>query len=409
MRVTFNMQYNQGVNAIGSTQERLLKASAQLEKNTRILTPSDDPSGAARAIGLEQNIQQTTQFQVNNQAVKNSLTLQETVLTNIKGAVQQARTLTLSLGNGSYDADDRQAVTSQLTALRDQIFDLMNSRDEVGGYLFSGFKDQTQPYSLNTATGKYVFDGDEGVKELQVGLSVTVPANASGKNIFDGVDKKFETTGPVVTAPVTNADVSVANQSVFDSFFRANYSGLPAADNSIRVVLNAGAPDTYDVFVGGTATPAATGNYTAGQAINFSGLKIDVTGAVVGGELEFDLAPPEKTNILDSLTELINQVNLGITGDVLSAQVADSIMEIDNATLKIGAAQSLIGGNINILDSIFGGNEDLQIATKSHKASIVEVDYVTAITEITKEETTLKAVQATFSKITGLSLFDYIR
>ena len=196
---------------------------------------------------------------------------------------------------------------------------------------------------------------------------------------------------------------------MFDSFFRGNYSGLPAADNSIRVVLNAGAPDTYDVFVGGAATPAATGNYTAGQAINFSGLKIDVTGAVVGGELEFDLAPPEKTNILDSLTELINQVNLGITGDVLSAQVADSIMEIDNATLKIGAAQSLIGGNINILDSIFGGNEDLQIATKSHKASIVEVDYVTAITEITKEETTLKAVQATFSKITGLSLFDYIR
>ncbi|WP_337880651.1 flagellar hook-associated protein FlgL [Rheinheimera sp.] len=409
MRITFNMQYNQGINSITSTQERLLKASAQLEKQTRILTPSDDPSGSARAISLEQNIQQTTQFQVNNQAVKNSLTLQETVLSNIKSAVQQARTLTLSLGNGSFDPDDREAVSSQLTAIRDQIFDLMNSRDELGGYLFSGYKDQTQPYEYNSATGKYEFRGDEGVKELQVGLSVTIPSNASGKEVFDGVDKRFTTTTPAVTAPVTAAQVDVSNQSLYDSFFRANYSGLPAADNSVRVALVPGAPDTYEVYVGGNATPAATGNYTAGQPVNFAGLEIELTGAVVGGEVTFDMAPPEKTNILDSLTELINQVNSGIDGKVLAAQVSDSIVELDNVSLKIGAAQSLVGGNINILDSIFGGNEDLQIATKSHKASIVEVDYVTAITAITKEETALQAVQATFTKITGLSLFDYIR
>lgn len=408
MRVTFNMQYNQGVNSISSTQERLLKASAQLEKQTRILTPSDDPSGAARAVSLDQSIQQTEQFQSNNQAVKNSLTLQETVLSNIKGAIQDTRTLTLSLGNGSVSREDREAIASQITAVRDQIFDLMNSRDELGGYLFSGYKDQTQPYEYNKATGKYQFAGDEGVKELQIGLSVTIPANASGKNVFDGVDKRFTTTAALATAPVTDAQVEVTNQSVYDSFFRSNYSGLPGADNSIRVSLVPGAPDSYEVYVAGSATPAASGEYVAGQPINFAGLSLEVTANSVGGEATFTMATPAKTNILDTLTELINKVNSGVEGKELTAVVGDAIKELDGASLKIGDAQSLVGGHINILDSIYGGNEDLQIATKSHKASIVEVDYITAITAITKEETALQAVQATFSKITGLSLFNYI-
>ncbi len=409
MRVTFNMKYDQRVNAITSTQEKLMQASARLERQTKILTPADDPSGAARGIALDQSITQTDQYQTNNKAVKNSLNLQETVITSIKGSVQQARTLALSLGNGSYSVDDRKSVTTQLENIRDQVFDLMNSRDELGGFLFSGFKDQTQSYSLNKATGKYEFKGDEGVKELKVALSVSIPANASGKTVFEGIDKRFETTAPVVTAPVTATTVDVTNQSVFDSFFRQNYDATATGDNSVRVALTAGAPDTYEVFVGGSAVAAASGPFVAGEAIEFQGMSIAMDAAVVGGQVEFDLAPPEKTNILDTLTELINQVNSGISDEQLSEIVKDAIAEMDKASLKMGYAQSAVGGSINVLDSIFGSNEDLQIATKSHRADVVEIDYVEAITELTKQETALKAAQATFSKVTALSLFDYIR
>jgi len=184
MRTTFNMKYAQSLDSIISTQDKLQTASLMINKQTKILTAADDPSGAARVVGLEANIQQTTQYRNNNAAARNSLELQETVHKSIRGAMDRARVLTLSLGNGTYDEDDRKAIGAQLGNIRDELFDLMNRRDELGGFLFSGFQDQTQPYSLNATTGKYEFNGDEGQKSIQLSLSISIAANDSGRSIL---------------------------------------------------------------------------------------------------------------------------------------------------------------------------------------------------------------------------------
>lgn len=83
MRTTFNMKYSQSLDSILSTQDKLQTASLMLNKQTKILTAADDPSGAARAVGLEASIQQTSQYQNSNTAARNGLELQETVLSNI--------------------------------------------------------------------------------------------------------------------------------------------------------------------------------------------------------------------------------------------------------------------------------------------------------------------------------------
>jgi flagellar hook-associated protein 3 FlgL len=407
MRTTFNMKYAQSLDSIISTQDKLQTASLMINKQTKILTAADDPAGAARAVGLEANIQQTTQYQNNNAAARNSLELQETVHSSIRGAMDRARVLTLSLGNGTYDEEDRKAIGEQLSNIRDELFDLMNRRDELGGFLFSGFQDQTQPYSLNATTGKYEFNGDEGQKSIQLSLSISIAANDSGRSIFDSVDKRFQTTTPVVGAPVSAATVTVANQSVFDNFYKQNYDGLTAANNDYSVVFSA--PSNYEIQRNGAAmVPAVTGVYTAGNPINFNGLTIDATGAAPGGTVDFSLRPPEKTNILNSLTDLINGIEAGDSGNVLNERILDATVEIDNASAKVDSAMSSIGGRLNVVESIFGSNEDLLIATKSHKADVVELDYSTGITELVKQETALQAVQATFSRVTGISLFDYI-
>ena len=379
MRTTFNMKYAQSLDSIISTQDKLQTASLMINKQTKILTAADDPSGAARAVGLEANIQQTTQYQNNNAAARNSLELQETVHKSIRGAMDRARVLTLSLGNGTYDEDDRKAIGAQLGNIRDELFDLMNRRDELGGFLFSGFQDQTQPYSLNATTGKYEFNGDEGQKSIQLSLSISIAANDSGRSIFDSVDKRFQTTAPTVGAPVTSASVSVANQSVFDNFYKQNYDGLTAGNNDYTVVFSA--PSNYEVQRNGASqVPPVTGTYTAGEPINYNGLSIDVTGAAPGGTVDFSLQPPEKTNILNSLTDLINGINAGDSGNLLNERILDATVEIDNASSKVDSAMSSIGGRLNVIESIFGSNEDVLIATKSHKADEVELEYSTGIT-----------------------------
>ncbi len=408
MRISFNQKYDQSLSAILRTQDKLLTASAQLEKQTKILTPADDPSGSARVVALDQQITQTDQYQANSIGLKNSLNIEETVLSGIRKSMDQARLLTVSLGNGAYSQLDRSAVAKQLENIRSEVFDLMNQKDANGGYLFSGFQEQTQSYSLNVATGYYQFNGDEGQKSLQVSPSVAIPSNDSGKNIFEDVNARYKTTTPVAGGAVSSAKIIVQDQSAFDQFYQKNYDGVTAANNNYRVQIAAG--NTYEIFRNGASlTPAETGNFVPGQPISFKGLTITADGAAPG-TVDFSLPAPSKSNILNTLTDIINAVERDLeSGDLLAEKIADALVQIDSAALKVDGTVSAIGGRQNSIDNIFDGNEDLQLSNKKYRADIYEVDYASAITELTKQETALQAVQSTFNRVTGTSLFDYIR
>lgn len=408
MRLSFSQKYQVNLNAILNAQEKLQTASAKLEKQTKILSPSDDPAGSARVVALDQQISQVTQYQNNSVLLKNSLDMEETTLSSIRSASDQARALIVSLGNGAYSQLDRNAIARQLDNIKTQIFDLMNQKDTNGGHLFSGFQEQTQPYSLDLSTGRYVYNGDEGQKSMQVSPSVTIASNDSGKDIFEDVNARFKTDNIAISGGLTAGKIVVQNQTVFDDFYRQNYDGQTAANNDYQLVIDGA--NNYEIMRNGASqTPVVTGVYTPGTPITFRGLSLQAEGAGPG-QLDFSLKAPEKINVLNTLTDLVSAIEVNqLTGDALSEAIADALVQIDNASLKVDSAMSGVGGRQNVLDSVFEGNEDLQINNKGFRAQIYEVDYAEALTELTKQETALQAVQSTFSRVTSTSLFDYLR
>lgn len=408
MRLSFSQKYQINLNAILNAQEKLQTASAKLEKQTKILSPSDDPAGSARVVALDQQISQVTQYQSNSVLLKNSLDMEETALSSIRSASDQARALIVSLGNGAYSQLDRTAIARQLDNIKTQIFDLMNQKDTNGGHLFSGFQEQTQPYSLDLSTGRYVYNGDEGQKSMQVSPSVTIASNDSGKDIFEDVNARFKTDSVAISGGLTAGKIVVQNQSVFDDFYRQNYDGQTAANNDYQLVIDGA--NNYEIMRNGASqTPAVTGVYTPGTPVTFKGLSLQAEGSGPG-QLDFSLKAPEKINILNTLTDLVSAIEINqLSGDALSEAIADALVQIDNAALKVDSAMSGVGGRQNVLDSVFEGNEDLQINNKGFRAQIYEVDYAEALTELTKQETALQAVQSTFSRVTSTSLFDYLR
>ncbi len=408
MRLSFSQKYLVNLNAILNAQEKLQTASAKLEKQTKILSPSDDPAGSARVVALDQQISQVTQYQNNSILLKNSLNMEETVLSSIRSASDQARSLVVSLGNGAYSQLDRSAIAKQLDNIKIQVFDLMNQKDTNGGHLFSGFQEQTQPYSLDLSTGRYIYNGDEGQKSMQVSPSVTIASNDSGKVIFEDVNARYKTESVSVSGGLTAGKIVMQNQTVFDDFYRKNYDGQTPANNDYQLVIDAA--NNYEIRKNGASlSPAVTGAYTPGSPITFQGLSLQTQGAGPG-QLDFSLKAPEKINILNTLADLVEAIDTDqLSGDALADAIADALVQIDNSALKIDSAISGVGGRQNVLDSVFEGNEDLQINNKSFRAEIYEVDYAEALTELTKQETALQAVQSTFSRVTSTSLFDYLR
>ncbi len=411
MRLSFNMKFNAGLDGILNTQQKMNRAQDQLTKQTRILTPADDPAASAKVLGLDQNLQQVEQFQNNSVLLKNNLALEETVLTNMRTSIDRARVLAIASGNGAYTDNDKQAVAQELKNIQVELLDLMNTRNAEGGYIFSGYQDKTQSYTFNAATGIYEFQGDDGQKALQISPTIALPGNDSGKSVFENVNARLKTTpATIVAGAATAANVSVSNQSQFDTFYQQTYDSLTPANNDFNVILTA--PSNYEIQQNGTPlVPPVTGTFVPDAPIQFKGLTIEISGAAaVPGQVDFSLLPPEKKNILTTIGEFITALeDPTLSIFEFGEAISDTLTQVTSASSNIDSTLSTIGGRVNVLDSVFGTNEDLTINNKSYRADLSEVDYAAALTEITKQEIALEAISNTFVKVSGVSLFDYIR
>lgn len=379
----------------------------QLSSGKKLLRPSDDPVGAAQVIRLTEELAQISQYNKNGNLLKNSLEQEEAVLRNINDASNRARVLMVQAGNGILNSGDRKAISIEMGEIRDEIFDLMNSQNANGEYIFSGYQSQSPAFSYNaSATGnKYSFEGDDGINEIQISNNVRLQANSNGSEVFANVLARL-TSSITASAGVTSASLNVTQQSAYDLFYKANYDAVTPANNDYQVTILAGNQVQIDNV--GTGSTVATLGFTSGQPFTFKGLEFNITGGV-GDTVDFQLDPPQKK----SLVETLNDFYIALSDETISDgnyqdALSDALVGVDNGLLAVANATSAIGGRINSASSVFESNLDLEITNKTARSNIEDVDYAEAVSELSKQETALQAAQATFAKVTGMSLFDYI-
>jgi flagellar hook-associated protein 3 FlgL len=405
------MQFNQSLNGILNAQQRMTKAESQLSKQTRILSPADDPAGAAKVLSLDQSKTQIEQYQTNSTLLKNNLALQETVLTSMRTSYDRISTLAIASANGTYTEVDRQAIALELKNIQIELFDLMNTRSPDGAYLFSGYQDRSPAYELNTSTGLYEFKGDDGARALQISSSIALNTTESGKTIFDDVFKRFKPTAVSLSSgDAAGAAVKVIDQGRFNSFFNQNYDNLDSSNNNYSFEIDAS--NNYQILKNGAQlNPPVTGTYSPGETVNFNGLSITIdTPITLPLQLDFSLTPPEKTNILNTLETFIASLsNPLITTEELNESLADVLVQTESSAIRIDSTLAGIGGKQNVVDSVFNTNADLLINNQQYKADISEVDLAAALTEIKRQEVALQAASQTFQKVNATTLFDYIR
>lgn len=406
MRISTNQIYDQNIRAIMDNQRGLADTQESLATGKKLNRPSDDPVGAAKVIRLTEELDQLKQYQRNIDLVTGSLEQQEAVLDNITNAANRARTLALQAGSGILSDADRRAIGAEMEQLRDEVFDLMNSQDADGNYIFAGFQSQNQAFTLNpAAAGNAVtFSGDSGESYVQLSDSTRIQSTTSGQEVFENVlaRRDFSVTPPF-TATVSESRVS--EQGTFDTFHKNNYDPVTAANNDYRITLQAG--NQAQLTNVGTGAVVDTVSYISGEPFTVKGMEFTLTGTV-GDTVDFSLDAPEKKNLAQTIDDLYRVLSNDTSGQDLRDSLSDAVVGIDNAMEKIGLERSSLGGRLNVAESIYETNLDLEIAAKESRSSIEDVDYAEASAEFAKQETALNAALATFPRISNLSLFDFI-
>ena len=407
MRISTGQLYERSIQAVLNNQADLSDIQQQLSSGKKLLRPSDDPVGAAQVIRLTEDIELITQYKKNSNLLVNSLEQEETVLSSVNTAIDRARVLMIQSGNGIVGTEDRKAIAIEISQIRDQIFDLMNSRNPEGEYIFAGFQSDSPAFSFNpSATGdKYNFEGDAGENKIQVSETVSLQVNNSGRNVFEDVLARLKSTISG-TVGATNVSLNVQGQSAFDRFYESNYDAITPANNEFQIsILSATQAQITNV---GTGAVLDTVDFTSGSALLYKGLEFSITGTL-GDTVNFQLETPQKKNIAETLNDFVNALNNeNIADGDFDEALADVLTGVDNSLVKVANTISRIGGRRNTADSVLASNLDLEISNKTARSNIEEVDYAEAVSELSRQETALQAAQATFSRVTGTSLFDYI-
>lgn len=249
-------------------QAKLLRVQDQLGQGVKNLSPSDDPSAAARVLGLNQSITKIDQYDENATYAKQRLELEESTLDSVNIVLQRVRELTVQVGNiGTGDIETRKAITSEIKQRIEELLDLANSRDVNGDYLFSGFKSRTQPF-FSDGAGNYTYNGDQGQMDVKIGNTRQVTVSDSGADVFQKirtgngtftVDSSLvnDGTGIMRQGSVINTKEYVAHDYMMQ--FRKEDEMLSAKFTATTAPLSINyTGSTFDISVNGSAATAIT-------------------------------------------------------------------------------------------------------------------------------------------------------
>ena len=402
MRISTHTMYDVNVSLMNQAQARLLHTQLQVSSGRRILSPSDDPAAAARALQVTQADASNTQYGKNLTIAQNTLSQSETVLSSVTSVIQDLQTTVITAGGPSVTNTDRQAMAKVLQGSLNQLLGLANSTDAQGNYLFSGFQGRTPPF-VSTASGMQ-YQGDDGQRLIQVGATRQMAASESGADIFMRIRSGNGTF--VIQPAAANIGSGIASKgSVSD----------PTALTGDSYQVTFTSATTFDVTDTTTGATVSTGNpYTSGQSISFDGMNFSIEGTPATGD-KFALAPSTNESLFQTLSNLINVLNTPVAaGDAAgAARLQDGLNKAMNGFTRgldsVLSVRASLGARLNELDAQQVIGTDLGLQYKQTLSQLQDVDYNQAITDLTQQQTILQAAQKSFAQISQLSMFDYLK
>ncbi|SEO15089.1 flagellar hook-associated protein 3 FlgL [Duganella sp. CF517] len=417
MRISSKTIYDVGVGQISSLQSALARTQSQLSTGRKNLTAADDPIATARALEVTQSQGINTQLVTNRANAKGMLSLETVALHSSGTIMQDIKTLLVNAGNGSMTQKDRESLAVELEGRLQDLLGQANSSDGVGGYVFSGYKSTTLPFT-QTATGA-AYQGDQGQRSLQVGSTRTLPISDSGASVYEN---NATGNGTFVTgAAPGNLDRGgsgiISGGSVKDATqltgnrYQIDFQVVPASPGVPKVTTYTVTDLTLNQPVPATPVPAVPQPYVSGQNITFDGMQFDIKGDPADLD-SFSVEPSTKQSVFTTITDIISALRAPGDGPAGQASLSNKLnqahLNVDSAYDNMLSIESAVGSRLKELDYLDSSGDDLNLQYATTLSGLQDVDVVKAISLFTQQQTNLDAAQKSFKTLSGLSLFNYI-
>ena len=406
MRVSTSQIFQTGTRNLLDGQSNLYKIQNQLSTGKRFVSAQDDPVAAAQVVLTNQSLGTNNQYADNQSNASSQLAYEESRMQSVVKSVQDIMEQVVAGGNGAYSDSDRKSIAIELQSQFDLLLGLANSKDTSGYYLFSGYQGNTQPFQMTNGSVTYV--GDDGQRLLQVGSSRQIAVSDSGRDIFEknrtgnGTFALSASSGNTGTGVMTDGSVLDLSAWTGETY---QIDFIDQTNFTVSLVDNSTVPPTL--------TAVDTGTYAAGGAITeVPGISFSISGAPAAGD-SFTVAPSTNQSVFTTLQNLITAFSTGISGNGTATASFQNTLNaemknLDGVLNNVLSVRASVGTRMAELDSLSDLSESLDLVYQERLSNLQELDYVEAISAFLQQQTQLEAAQSSFSKISGMSLFNYI-
>jgi flagellar hook-associated protein 3 FlgL len=381
-------------------QARLARTQEQIASGRRINSPADDPIGATRIEALTRQIEAGRQYARNADAAANRLRFEEQALADLGNSLNRVRELVLQASNATVDPASRAMIRAEVAGRVQEMLDIANRQDGQGEYLFAGLASRTQPFERTDAG--VVYRGDQGQRFQAVGATQRVADGDSGDAVFGRVPGGNGTFVTGAAAGNTGTGV-IGVGSVLDP------AAWPGGAFTLRFV----APDAWEVVDSAAPVPnvVASGAYASGQAIEFAGISVEVSGQPDAGD-SFSVTDAGRVGLFAALDELVATLAAGTATPAERSQfqsrIAGGLAQLDQSLGHLQQVRADVGVRLGTIDGAVAAQEDLEIDLQSLLSSIRDLDYAEAVSRLNQQFVALQAAQQSLARVGRLSLFDYL-
>ena len=381
---------------------------------------SENITDISKLSAAEEKKSETAQLLSNSKRAQKDLEVMDVSFDRLQNLIIRLQELAVESANDTLLPEERARFAGEANMIKLELLDVANQSDNFGNNLFGGVSGSESPFQMNS-NGEVFYSGSSLAKEIQVTPGLSVKQNFSGMEVFqkiegsDGDFSIFNLVDDIIES--LGIDLNSGKSSNLFQDAKSIAINLPntGSEASISFKIEAGenSLDLNEVIYGNdfTALAASINSQTAttGLSAIFNGNNQLVLSGNLNNLLISDFTYSGTAEDKPSI-DVIN-VNDGRTRESIAVKSLESEVlrgKITDAFEHFATKRAEVSASARRAQDAEVSAQDIILVLEEDISEIKDADLASILTQLEFLMTQKDAAQATFTRVTSKSLFDFL-